>query len=130
MSKAGRKDWVKDQKSELLEKPNGAELVVAEAKRVAKTVKTAKRQKTASEQVTYLVNQQHRMNYQSMRKQGLPIGSGTVEAGCKTLIKQRLGGSGMRWLNCHSDDMLIIRLLKLTTGRWRQYWDKKMRYAA
>lgn len=122
--------WVSTQKGILLDDPNGAELVVAEARRVAALVKTPKRQEIAAEQVTYLTNQQHRMQYHAMKKAKLPIGSGTVEAGCKTLVKQRLGASGMRWLNCHCDDMIVVRALKLTPGRLDQYWRKRMRYAA
>lgn len=129
-SKTKRAAWIKKQKGTLLDESDGANLVVKEAKRVAALVKTQKRKKIADEQVTYLTNQQHRMNYCEMRKAKLPIGSGTVEAACKTLVKQRLGGSGMRWLNCHSDDMIVVRALKLTPGRYEQYWKKRMRYAA
>jgi hypothetical protein len=37
------------------------------------------------------------MNYSALVKLGLPIGSGVVEAACKTLVAQRLKLSGMRW---------------------------------
>ena len=37
------------------------------------------------------------MNYAALVKRGLPIGSGVVEAACKTLVAQRLKLSGMRW---------------------------------
>lgn len=38
------------------------------------------------------------MHYARYRAQGLPIGSGVTEAACKTLVKQRLCGSGMKWV--------------------------------
>jgi hypothetical protein len=47
--------------------------------------------------VTYFRNHQHQMNYALYRKRHYPIGSGVTEAACKTLIKQRLCCSGMRW---------------------------------
>jgi hypothetical protein len=125
-----RAQWVSQQKSTLLNEPGGAALVVERARQAAAGVKTQKRREIARQQVVYLENQQHRMNYFQMQEKGLPIGSGTVEAGCKTLIKARLGGSGMRWLNVHADDMLIVRALKLSAGRYEQYWKKRMRYAA
>jgi hypothetical protein len=128
LSKAKRSQWVGEQKDTLLDAPDGARLVVQRVRQSAEGVRTAKRRKVARAQVVYLENQQHRMNYNEMRQQGLPIGSGTVEAGCKTLIKHRLGGSGMRWLNVHADDMLAVRALKLTPGRYEQYWEKRMRY--
>lgn len=130
LSVAKKSAWAQKQKSTLLKDPNGAQLVVEEAKRAAALVKTVRRQEIAAEQVTYLTNQQHRMNYHEMKAAGLPIGSGTVEAGCKTLVKQRLGGAGMRWMNCHADDMIVVRALKLTPGRYEQYWQKRMRYVA
>ncbi len=37
------------------------------------------------------------MRYFELQKQGLMIGSGIVEAACKTLVTQRLKQSGMRW---------------------------------
>ena len=68
------------------------------------------------------------MNYYQLRQDKLPIGSGPVEAGCKTLIKGRLGGSGMRWLITGADDMLISRSHVLSDGRFDQYWQKRMQY--
>jgi hypothetical protein len=37
------------------------------------------------------------MRYQQFVAEGLPIGSGVVEAACKTLVTQRMKQSGMRW---------------------------------
>lgn len=49
--------------------------------------------------LTYFRNNiaKNRMNYASHVNKNLPIGSGVTEAACKTLVKQRLCGSGMRW---------------------------------
>jgi hypothetical protein len=45
----------------------------------------------------YFRKHRHRMNYAALKKRELPIGSGVVEAACKTLLSQRLKRSGMRW---------------------------------
>ena len=45
----------------------------------------------------YFRRHRRRMNYASVKAQGLMIGSGVVEAACKTLVAQRLKLSGMRW---------------------------------
>lgn len=45
----------------------------------------------------YFRKHKHRMNYAALLERGLPIGSGLVEAACKTLVTQRLKLSGMRW---------------------------------
>jgi hypothetical protein len=47
--------------------------------------------------ITYFRNYQHQMRYPRYRAAHLPIGSGVTEAACKTLVKQRLCRSGMRW---------------------------------
>ena len=45
----------------------------------------------------YFRGNRHRMRYADAKAQGLPIGSGVVEAACKTLVTERLKRSGMRW---------------------------------
>jgi hypothetical protein len=47
--------------------------------------------------VAYFRKHKHRMDYFGLKAAGLPIGSGLVEAACKTLVAQRLKLSGMRW---------------------------------
>lgn len=50
-----------------------------------------------------------RMQYASMKARGLPIGSGVVEAACKTLVTQRLKNSGMRWSQLGAQAILTPR---------------------
>jgi hypothetical protein len=66
------------------------------------------------------------MNYPEYQKKGYPIGSGVTEAGCKTVVKQRLSQSGMRWNLDNAQGMLITRALVATNGRWEQFWGKYM----
>lgn len=47
--------------------------------------------------VRYFTDHAHRMNYAELRDLGFPIGSGVMEATCKTLVAQRLKLSGQRW---------------------------------
>ena len=51
------------------------------------------------------------MDYATQIKKQLPIGSGVTEAACKTLVKQRLCGSGMRWKNKGAQVILSLRAL-------------------
>ena len=48
-------------------------------------------------EVGYFEKNKDRMRYNDFRKQGLFVGSGVVEAGCRTVIGQRLKQSGMHW---------------------------------
>lgn len=50
-----------------------------------------------AEAVRFFCRNRKRMCYAELRDKGLPIGSGVVEAACKTLAAQRLKQSGMRW---------------------------------
>jgi hypothetical protein len=68
------------------------------------------------------------MNYAQHVKEQLPIGSGVTEAACKTLVKQRLCGSGMRWKNKGAKVVLSLRALVQTTNRWQQFWDKIIQF--
>lgn len=74
--------------------------------------------------VTYFQNHHQQMDYAGYQKQQLPIGSGVTEAACKTLIKQRLCRSGMRWKDKGARVILSLRELALTPVRWQQFWEK------
>lgn len=78
--------------------------------------------------VTYFRHHQHQMNYAHYRAQNWPIGSGVTEAACKTLVKQRLCNSGMRWKEAGARVVLSLRALVLTEGRWTQFWQKINQY--
>ena len=56
----------------------------------------------------YFDKNQQRMNYGAFRAQGL-IGSGVVEAGCKSIIGQRLKQSGMHWSVSGANAILALR---------------------
>ena len=51
----------------------------------------------AQKQIEYFRKNQHRMRYADYLREGLFIGSGVVEAGCRTVIGERLKKSGMFW---------------------------------
>lgn len=55
------------------------------------------RRKRIAQALGYFRRHRKRMRYAEMRAQDLPVGSGPVEAACKTLVAQRMKQSGMRW---------------------------------
>jgi hypothetical protein len=57
----------------------------------------------------YFRGHRARMNYATLKQQGLMIGSGVVEAACKTLVTQRLKHSGMRWSQAGAQAILTPR---------------------
>ena len=68
---------------------------------------------------TYFTNQQGRMNYPDYRARGLPVGSGTVESGCKQIVSSRLKGAGMIWGAEGARQVVKVRAW-LKSGRWQE----------
>lgn len=67
----------------------------------------------------YLSGHRRWMDYARYRRQGLPIGSGITEAGCKVLFTQRLKQSGMKWKAPGGQVIVTLRALWLS-GVWDQ----------
>ena len=65
----------------------------------------------------------HRMHYARYRSLGLFVGSGVVEAGCKSVIGQRLKLSGMRWTERGATGILTLRCQE-ASNRWEQVWQR------
>lgn len=78
--------------------------------------------------IGYFSNYKSKMSYAYNSRNNLPIGSGVTEAACKVLIKQRMCISGSRWKDDGASCVLSLRTLKLTTGRWQQFWSYVMRH--
>lgn len=70
----------------------------------------------------YFEHNVERMNYAVFRAMQFPIGSGVTEAACKTLVKARLCGSGMKWTRSGAQTVLTLRALLLSTSRWTSLW--------
>lgn len=78
--------------------------------------------------LTYFQNQQPLMKYAQHLSQNLPLGSGVTEAACKTIVKQRLCCSGMKWKEAGAAVVLSLRTLSHSIGRWEQFWSKIDQY--
>jgi hypothetical protein len=57
----------------------------------------------------YFLNNAPRMRYHWFRSRGLFVGSGVVEAGCKSVIGQRLKLAGMHWTTAGADAIIALR---------------------
>lgn len=70
--------------------------------------------KVLATNLEYFWTNRDRMRYGSFRAQGLPIGSGVVEAGCKSLVQQRMKAAGMRWGLAGAQGVLAARAAVLS----------------
>jgi len=69
----------------------------------------------------YLYRNRTRMRYNEYLAQGLPIASGPVEGACKSLIKDRMERSGMRWTEGMAEAIVKLRAIYLS-GDLDPYW--------
>ena len=78
----------------------------------------------AEKQIAYLEKNAERMRYLKFRKQGLFVGSGVVEAGCKSVIGQRLKRSGMEWSLPGANAIISLRCTTVS-NRFDDYWEDR-----
>jgi hypothetical protein len=62
------------------------------------------------------------MRYAQFRAQSLFVGSGVVEAGCKTVIGQRLKQSGMEWTRREANAIIALCCV-MKSNRLEDYWE-------
>lgn len=72
-------------------------------------------------ELRYFRKNRRRMRYARFASEGIPIGSGVVEAACKTLVTQRLKRSGMRWRHEGGQAILTFRSL-VQSDRFDRAW--------
>jgi hypothetical protein len=74
--------------------------------------------------IGYFQKNKERMKYNEFRRQGLFVGSGVVEAGCRTVIGQRLKQSGMHWTIEGANNIIALRCCFLS-ARWEDFWESR-----
>ncbi len=72
----------------------------------------------------YFERNQERMRYPRFRSQHLLVGSGALEAGCKTVTASRLKRSGMFWTVRAANAILALPCCPLN-GRFEDYWESR-----
>ncbi len=72
-------------------------------------------------QANYFERNTARMRYPQFRRQGLFVGSGVIEAGCKTVIGSRLKQSGMFWTIRGANAIIALRCCRINR-RFEDYW--------
>src|SRR6266478_4832157 len=117
--RAAKQGWMPPMKSLL----DGGQI----APLVARLREIATEQTSLTEEILkeadFFANHASRMNYPEFRAKGLFVGTGVVEAGCKTVIGARLKRSGMFWTVRGANAITALRCCRLN-GRFEDYWEE------
>ena len=72
----------------------------------------------------YFERNAERMRYPKFRRQHLFVGSGVIEAGCKTVIGSHLKQSGMFWTVRGGNAIIALRCCHFNQ-RFEDYWEQR-----
>lgn len=100
--KRRRKHWKKLLLADALER------ILQQARKEARILGKVEEVESA---LGYFVNNRERMRYGTFRKRGYFIGSGVIEAGCRSVIGQRCKQSGMFWSKSGAENILALRCI-------------------
>jgi hypothetical protein len=125
--KENQAQWLEQTKSRLKEQSGAASQILAELKaRLAKGGLGSTVAEELRKTINYLENNLDRTDYAEALAEHLPIGSGVTEAACKTIVKERFCGSGMKWTRRMLQNLLTVRALIKSEKRWSQFWGRYM----
>ncbi len=116
-----QKAWMKIHQKRLLDKGKIEKLVDSLRSIDTDHPEVAEKIRTEAE---YFERNAERMRYPKYRRQHLFVGSGVIEAGCKTVIGSRLKRSGMFWTVRGANAILALRCCHLN-GRFEDYWEAR-----
>jgi hypothetical protein len=100
---------------------DGVERIIARARQEAAATP---RQDAVESELGYFVHNTGRMQYGTFRKMGLFIGSGVVEAGCRSVIGQRCKQSGMFWSEEGAGAVMALRCIN-AGNRLKAFWNAR-----
>lgn len=107
----GAKPVLRRWKTRLLNAKTGATMISTELR------ETANSSKAVQDAITYIENNADRMDYATARANARRIGSGAVEATCKSLVALRMKRPGARWKEDTGEHVIQLRAL-LLSDRW------------
>jgi hypothetical protein len=114
--------WYNKYRKKLLEDDDGAEAILRSIDYYGQKLGLSKsRRKKLAQEKTFFRRNKDRMCYADFIVRGLPIGSGPVEAACKSIVKTRLCRSGMRWSRQGGQRILYLRCF-VKSNRWNEFW--------
>lgn len=113
-SEAANKELLAEWRRRLCLRRDAPSTILAELHASGREHVVVGKDKPVHNAITYFENQAALMNYPEARRRGLPIGSGNVEATCKTLFGVRLNRAGARWHDETGGDIVTLRAHQLS----------------
>lgn len=114
-----QKGWMRAHQKHLLDRGKIEKLVAALRALKSDNPEVAEKLRTEAD---YFQRNAERMRYPQFRRQHLFVGSGVIEAGCKTVIASRFKRSGMFWTVRGANAILALRCCHLN-ARFEDYWE-------
>lgn len=114
--------WLDLQRVMLRHVDDGVEMVIEAMQRMEPHNEATKEELRRT--INYFEVNRMRMRYKEFRDRGFFIGSGVIEAGCKTVIGQRLKQSGMRWTVKGANAIISLRCCQ-KSDQWDDYWENR-----
>lgn len=116
---ANSKPWLAQQKERLLN--NRVAEVLTALTPYQEPLTVADEEAPVRVCLRYLNNHRDFLNYQAALQADLPIGSGEVESGHRSVIQQRLKLTGAWWLRENAEKMIALRVARANDD-WQPYW--------
>jgi hypothetical protein len=118
---AGQERWMLIHKDTLLDEGKIEELVASLRSIQSAIPELAEKIRIGGD---YFEKNTERMRYPAFRAQHLFVGSGVIEAGCKTIVGSRCRQSGMFWTVRGANAILALRSC-YSNGRFEDYWEAR-----
>jgi hypothetical protein len=119
-SNKSTQEWLSARRDEL--DAGDVQNIIAALRRLRPSDKAIR--KGVKTEMEYFRRNAKRMRYAEFRGRGLFVGSGVVEAGCKTIIGQRLKLSGMHWTVKGANAIIALRCCQMS-NRWEEFWESR-----
>jgi hypothetical protein len=116
-----QKAWIKAHQKRMLDKGKIEKLLLSLRSTESSNAEVLEKIRTEAD---YFERNAERMRYPKFRRHHLFVGSGVIEAGCKTVVGSRLKQSGMFWTVRGANAIIALRCCHLN-GRLEDYWESR-----
>jgi len=123
-SSAEASEWYKKYRDTLKTHKQGVSKLIRSSEYYLASQSYSKtREKEIQKHLGYFKKHKKYMEYAGYAEKGWPIGSGVIEAACKSVVKQRMCRSGQRWSITGGQAILNLRSI-VKSNRWDGFWNE------